>query len=103
MTNDLEQAFHEAMKTIYIRAKEEADYTATRFMQMVANKGGLETAQYLLHSSTVSEGYSSLWERNRLDLTVEALVLNPKWHSLFTAEELEIARNRLVEYGYTFQ
>jgi hypothetical protein len=42
-----------------------------------------------------------LWERGRLDLTVEALVFdNAKFQSLFTAEEVEIARKRLVRYEY---
>ena len=51
---------------------------------------GLETARILIHSSTVSEGYSALWERKRLDLTVEAVVHdNPKWHPLFTRDELD--------------
>jgi hypothetical protein len=54
----------------------------------------------LLHSITVSEGYTALWERGRLDLTVEALILEPQWHELFTEEEREIARKRLRDYGY---
>jgi hypothetical protein len=49
-----------------------------------------------------SSGYTALWERNRLDLTVEALVTeNPEWWELFTPAELERARKRLGEYRYT--
>ena len=40
-------------------------------------------------------------ERGRLDLTVEALIYdNTEWHPLFTEEELEIVRKRLIEYEY---
>jgi hypothetical protein len=44
----------------------------------------------------VSEGYTALWERGRLDLTVEALIHdNPQWHPLFTPEELAICTEPL--------
>jgi hypothetical protein len=43
-----------------------------------------------------------LWERDRLDLTVEAVILEEaKWHPLFTPEEIEICRKRLKDYGYS--
>jgi hypothetical protein len=68
---------------------------------MLHDRGGLPTAQYLLHSSTVSEGYTALWERGHFYLTVEALIHdNPKWHQLFTADELAICVKRLTDYGY---
>ena len=63
------------MMDIYRRALAEANYKATRFLQMLHEHRGLATAQILLHSATVSDGYTALWERDRLDLTVEALVL----------------------------
>lgn len=100
MVSDTEGRFHEAMLGIYIRAKAEADYNATRFLRMVSEKGGLATAQYLLHAATVSDGYTALWERRRLDLTVEYLVLQASWQLLFTKEELQIAARRLREYGF---
>ena len=68
---------------------------------MLLERGGLETAQYLLRSSTVSDGYTALWERNRLDLTVEAMILRPEWHGLFSDVDRQIAVKRLREYGYS--
>jgi len=60
------------------------------------------TAKYLINSRKPSDGYTNLWERGRLDLTVEAMVMeNSKWHELFTSEELDKARRRLTDYGYT--
>ena len=51
-----------------------------------------------------NEVNSALHLRARLDLTVEAVVVeNKKWHELFEPEELERARRRLVAYGYTPQ
>jgi hypothetical protein len=96
------QEFHAAMFGIYQRAKADVGYNATRFLQMLDENGGLETAQILLHASGVSEGYTALWERGRLDLTVEALVIDPEWRELFTPEELHVARKRLTDYEYDF-
>lgn len=101
MLTDAENQFNEAMLDIYRRAKAEAGYNATRFLSMVVERGGLETARYLLHAATVSEGYTALWERKRLDLTVEAMVLRPEWQGLFSDVELRIAVSRLREYGYS--
>ena len=96
----LERQFHVAMAQIYTRAKSEAGYNATRYLQMVAELGGLATAKQLLHASGVSDGFTHLWERHRLDLTVEALVLLPEWQGLFKSGELDIALDRLTSYGY---
>ena len=98
-----ELAFNAAMMDVYRRALKEVHYNATRFLQMLHDHGGLETARILLGSPSVSEGYTALWERDRLDLTVEALVLQPEWHDLFSDEERTIAKQRLTDYGYRFQ
>jgi hypothetical protein len=68
---------------------------------MLGDRGGLATAKYLINSPKPSDGYTHLYERGRLDLTVEGMVVETrKWHTLFTSEELEKARQRLVQYGY---
>ena len=77
--------------------RREASYNVTRFLGMVVERGGLETARYLLHAPTVSEGYAALWERKRLDLTVEAMILQPNG-TLSPDVERRIAVNRLREY-----
>lgn len=102
MSTTLEQRFHEAMLDVYRRAKNEAGYTAARFLGMVSEQGGYEAARTLIHAPTVSEGYAALWERGRLDLTVEAVVLQPEWQDLFSNQERDIARTRLTEYEYDF-
>lgn len=98
---DLVKQFDEAMLTIYCRAKSEENYTASIFFRMLNDRGGLATAKYLINSEPPSEGYTRLYELGRLDLTVEAVVIDePRWHSLFTAEELAKARRRLSDYRY---
>lgn len=93
-------AFHQAMVSIYERAKTEAGYTPSYFLGMVSELGALGTARKLLHAPAVSDGFSNLWERGRLDLTVEALVLRPEFSWLFADEELDQARGRLDQFGY---
>jgi len=101
MPSEIEVKFHEAMLNIYRRAKAEAGYNATRFLGMVVDRGGLDTARYLLHAATVSDGYTALWERGRLDLTVEAMILASEWRLLFSKQERQVAVDRLRQYGYS--
>src|SRR5258708_4962394 len=96
----MNKTLDDAMMDVYLRARNECGYNATRYLQMLHEHRGLETARILLHASNVSEGYVALWERKRLDLTVEAVILAPEWHSLFSDQERDIARRRLAEYGY---
>ena len=97
-----EMKFDKSMMDIYRRAKDECNYNATRYLGMLLDHGGLKTAKILINASNVSDGYTALWERKRLDLTVEALILNSEWDEYFTDEERDIARKRLIEYKYDF-
>lgn len=67
--------FDAAMRSVYDRARSEANYHASYFLSMLAEHGSLATARRLLRSPAVSDGFAALWERGRLDLTVEALVV----------------------------
>jgi hypothetical protein len=98
--NDLLAAFNLAMRDVYVRAKNEAGYNATVYLRMLADHGGMGTARRLLASTGVSEGFVALWERGRIDLAVENVVLRPEFASLFTDDELEVARQRLRDYGF---
>ncbi len=95
-------AFDSAMFDIYRRAKSEAGYTANIFLQMLTANGGLATAKTLINAAKPSDGYTALYERGRLDLTVEAVVTeSQRWRALFTEQELDRAQQRLKAYGYT--
>lgn len=101
MLNQLENAFHDAMLNIYRQAKSEANYNARYLIQMVETYGGVEAARMLINATTVSEGYTALWERSRLDLTVEAMIMETeKYHAMFTQDQLDICAQRLKDYEY---
>jgi len=96
----IERRFEAEMANIYQRAKRECNYNATRFLQMMTELGALGTAKALLHAPGLSDGFTALWECDCLGLTMEALVLRSPWNSLFTEEELAVARKRLTDLGY---
>ncbi len=93
--------FHEEMLGIYEKAKKECGYIATRFLQMVQEKGGLKAAKQWLSNDTPQEGLFKLWELGRLDLSMERLVLRKQFRKLFTDEELASARKRLQDLHYS--
>ncbi len=96
----LESKFHEDMNNIYFTAKKELKYNASRFIQLVSKEGGLKAAKQLISKSGGTYGFEVMWENNRLDLSVEALVLRPEYQELFTDGEREVCRQRLKEFGY---
>lgn len=89
------------MLDIYHRAKKELKYNATRFLQLVSERGGLTAAKQLIAVDGGTYGFETLWENNRLDLSVEAHVIKPEYRELFTDEEIQICKKRLEEYGYS--
>lgn len=76
-------------------------YWANRFLQAVKKDGGLATAKRMLLPRNVGQrkGLDALLEANRPELTIEAIVLQPKFRQLFTKAEISVAQNRLGEYG----
>lgn len=97
---NLEDKFHQAMMDLYTRIKAECQYNPTRFLQMLTEYGGVETAKILVSSPQPHEGFIKLWELKRPDLTVEFEMLKPEWKDLFSDEEKNAAKKRLKSVGY---
>ncbi|MGE5156156.1 MAG: DUF262 domain-containing protein [Betaproteobacteria bacterium] len=93
---DQEAAFHVEMVQLYARARDEVGYSANLFLQGVRQRGGVAVAKHLLSQTVESAGFRRLVELNRLDLTVEALVLREEFAPLFSAAERATARERLA-------
>ena len=85
------------MRDIYRQASA-LGYRPSLLMETIGQRGGVDAAKHLTLKTT--EGFTRLLLLERLDLTVEALMINDQWESLFTKEELERARKRLSESGY---
>jgi hypothetical protein len=100
----LEEEFDQRMQELHRKGRLEARFSAPLFGESLKQRGGLETARRFIHSADYAPGFTKLWERKRLDLTVEAVIVaEPRWQPLFTAEELKVCRDRLREYGYTVE
>jgi hypothetical protein len=98
-----EQELGNEMLKLYRIAKVKCNYNATRFIQMFYELGALKTAKTLINSRIPANGFTAMWECNCLDLTIEFLVLDPKFKELFSNEELAKAKQRLIDYGYNFK
>jgi hypothetical protein len=93
------ESFDEAMLDIYRKADRELGIKFKNFLDKVVTLGALNAAKHFLNDPLQS-GFTTLWEHKRLDLTMEALVIKPKWANLFTELELEEARKRLRDHGW---
>lgn len=99
----LTRTFEEELREKMIQAKKECKYNPTRFNQMLAQYGGVETARRLIASAqktgNLSEGLSTLWSCGRLDLSMEELVCKPEYAALFSETEIMYCKNILRELG----
>jgi hypothetical protein len=99
MSQNLEAEFHEQMVNVYRNALTQAHYKATKFLEMVTMQGGLKAPKTLLHTTYLPDGFAELWQRGRLDLTMEYIVIQAPWRALFTEDELRVAQERLATHG----
>ena len=83
-------------------ARQKADALGVR-MRPVANADALKTAHRALSGSRLSDGFNALQGKGRLDLSLEALVVDKRFTTLFTDEEANEALMRLLEAGYRFR
>lgn len=92
----LEEQLHEEMIKLFTRVGNTTGYWARRYLQKVKRDGGLQAAHYWLSPKSDSTiGLQRLMEKGRIDLSLEALVLQSPWSSLFTSDELQVAQKRL--------
>lgn len=71
-------------------------------MRPVQAEDAMKTARRNLSGRRLSDGFNQLQGCGRLDLSLEALVIDKRFTSLFTDEEANEALTRLLEAGYRF-
>ena len=62
----------------------------------------LQQAHRCLSGSRESDGFNVLAQKGRLDLSLEALVIDKRFTCLFSDEEANNALMRLLDAGYRF-
>ena len=93
---ELEERFHQLMlERVYRETGRQCGYWAHRFRQLVTTRGGVAAAKRLLARDRLSPGFAVLKEKGRLDLSMEMLVLDPRFRELFSDAERAAARDRL--------
>ena len=100
MQDTLKNKFNaEVSETIKIMKKEV--YTPTRFIRMLYESGNnaFEAVQKLV-TKEVTTGIEKLYEKGRLDLSVEALVTKPMYKDLFPSNIVDICTRKLKKLGY---
>jgi hypothetical protein len=83
-------------------AKRDVRFPGTHFVGMLNADGGYKTVQTLLRKKDPSPGFVDLWELGRVDLTVEAIIVQSKWRHYFDKALIDIAEKRLKDIGYAF-
>ena len=98
--SDLEKALYDTLIAATKECKK-LRYNPALMVQMIHESGPLGACQRLLAATNISDGFTRLWELKHLELTVENIILHPRFAGLFTDEERLIARCRLEEYGFS--
>lgn len=71
------------------------DYAPTRFEQMIEASHPVEVAKSFVTSGEFQYGFKELNKMGKPELTVEGIMLQKKYSSLFTTPELAAAKWRL--------
>ena len=71
-------------------------------MRPVEDASAMKNAHYALSGNRISDGFNILADKGRLDLSLEALVIDKRFTGLFSDEEANNALMRLLDAGYRF-
>ena len=83
-------------------ARDKAEALGVR-IRPVEPAEALKNAKRILSGRRLSDGFNQLQAKGRLDLSLEALVIDKRFTGLFSDEEANEALTRLLEAGYRFR
>ena len=89
----------EKFVTTWLENREKAIHFGVR-MRPVAAEAAMKTAHRWLSGSRESDGFGILADKKKLELSLEALVIDKRFTALFTDEEANVALQRLLSAGY---
>ncbi len=98
--NSIKKELKDRFLTTYRECKK-FGYKPSLFLDMVvSNDDVVAVTRKLIYKDGGTSGFETLYRNNRLDLSVEKIILEPQFQVLFTKEDLRTAYDRLAEYGY---
>ena len=80
----------------------ESNRSAANLMGVRMRSLDLKGAKRILAGNRLSDGFNDLAAKGQLKLSLEALVIDKRFTSLFTDEEANEALMRLLEAGHKF-
>lgn len=84
-----------------IRECRKIGYDPIGFIRIIAEYGNaMQATKHVLNTDKPYAGLATLYEKGRLDLSVEYLALQPEFRELFTPHELVEAEKRLRELNF---
>lgn len=86
---------------LWLDCREKAALLGVR-MRPVTPEKAMESAHRCLSGHRESDGFFALADKNRLELSLEALAVKKEFTSLFSDEEANNALDRLLCAGYQF-
>ncbi len=89
----------EVMKNCEI-AEREYDCKMTKFLQTIERFGIVKTAHEIFRKGRTSDCFNKLAEAGRLDLTLEAVVVQSVYGELFEDDHINDCYDLLCEKGY---
>ena len=72
-------------------------------MRPVVPEEAMKNARRCLSGNRISDGFNTLAQKGRRDLSLEALAIDKRFTDLFTDEEANNALMRLLDAGYKFK
>lgn len=100
MTPAEDDVFTAFLREKAAEAQRAVKYKPNEFLKMLGSIGGYKTAVSLLTKPKVSDGFTRLYLERRLDLTVEAVILESRWARFFDEHLISSAEERLSKVGY---
>lgn len=91
----------EKFVTAWMENREKAGRIGVRLRPM-EREDTLRTAHRCLSGHRESDGFSILADKRHLELSLEALAIDPRFTALFSDEEANNAMHRLLSAGYSF-
>lgn len=99
-TDQLKKSFHQEIINLYKKIMKSIKYKPTRLMDYINKYGGYEAAVKYISTESNVQDFAVLWEKERLDLSVEALITSETYRSLFQEELVAFCDHKLKEYSY---
>ncbi|WP_316151556.1 HNH endonuclease [Cupriavidus sp. BIC8F] len=100
MDRATEERFTRFLLTKAVEAEEKAGIDYRKFEGLLNSQGSEGAVGRLISRADYSSGFLKLLEAERVDLTVEALVIESEWNSHFSTSLRQHARRKLQKVGY---